>query len=111
MMSIVAIASPAPFTRHATVPSNWMKFRFALPARISAGFSSPSSRSAAMSLCRNSALSSKSNLASRTTTSPLFVTASGFTSARVASFSKYTFESASMIFSAFATWSPAKPSS
>ena len=93
------------------VPSSWMKFRFAFAARTSAGFSSFTSRSAAMSLWRNSALSSKSNLASSTTTSPVLVTASGLTSARVASFSRNTFASAVMIFSAFAACSPVKPSS
>ena len=54
-----------------------------------------------MSLCRNRALSSKSILASRTTTSPFLVIASGLISARLASFSRNTLESAIMIFSAF----------
>ena len=87
-MSIVPIASPAPLTRQPIVPSSWMKLRFASPARTSAGFSSFMSRSAAIVLWRKSALSSKSNFASSTTTSPFLVTASGLTSARVASFSR-----------------------
>lgn len=62
--SMVAIAKPAPLTKHPILPSSLMKFRFAFWASTSEGSSWVMSRRAKMSFCRNSALSSKPNLAS-----------------------------------------------
>jgi hypothetical protein len=62
--SIVAIANPAPLTRHPTFPSSLIKFRPYSAASTSWGSSWVVSLSLKMSFCRKSALSSKPNLAS-----------------------------------------------
>ena len=91
MMSIVLIANPAPFTRQPMLPSSATYESPNSCARISAGFSSVGSCIAAMSGCRKSALSSKSNFASIAITCPSGCTSvagvntSGLTSTKLAS--------------------------
>ena len=58
IISIVAIARPAPFTIQPTLPSSFTKFRLNSPASTSVGSSSDTSRIASKSAWRMSALSS-----------------------------------------------------
>ena len=87
MVSIVAIASPAPFTRQPMLPSSEMYERSNFDASTSAGSSSSRSRMATMSGCRKSAFESKLSLASSAITRPSPVTTSGLISASDASVS------------------------
>ncbi len=59
IMSIVAIASPAPFTIQPTLPSNFTKFRLYFPASTSVGSSSEISRKDERSACLIIAFSSR----------------------------------------------------
>ena len=85
--SMVAIASPAPFTRQPMLPLSEMYDRSNLEASTSAGSSSSRSRMATISGWRNSALSSKFSLASSASTLPSPVRISGLISASDASHS------------------------
>jgi hypothetical protein len=87
IVSIVAIARPAPFTMQPMLPSSEMYESSCFDASISSGSSSSMSRIATMSGWRNSALSSKLNFASSAITSPEPVTISGLISASDASVS------------------------
>ena len=59
IISIVAIASPAPFTIQPTLPSSFTKFRLNCPASTSVGSSSVTSLIAARSGCLINEFSSK----------------------------------------------------
>lgn len=81
MMSIVAMARPAPFTKQAMSPSRATYWRSKSLASASRGSSSHGSRIAAIRGCRKSALSSNVILASSARTRPESVIASGLISA------------------------------
>ena len=85
MMSMVAMARPAPLTMQPMLPSSLMKFRSNFLASISAGSSSSRSRRSSSSRWRKRALSSKVILQSRASTLPSAVTTSGLISTRAAS--------------------------
>ena len=87
IISIVAIARPAPLTMHPIVPSSFIYDRPYLLASVSIGSSSFKSFKEIISGCRYKALSSKLILASRHIRSPLLVKTKGFISIRFASFS------------------------
>lgn len=115
MMSIVAMARPAPFTRQPMVPSSAMKFRSYFAARSSASSSSEGSPSAAIAFWRNIALSSKSNFASIARTCPsgcasvAGVTTSGLISASEASDERNNFERFIIALTAWPSCLPLKP--
>ena len=67
IISIVAMARPAPFTIQPTLPSNFTKLRLYLPASTSVGSSSDVSLNEARSAWRISALSSRLILQSTAT--------------------------------------------
>mmetsp|Transcript_3298 Transcript_3298/g.7975 ORF Transcript_3298/g.7975 Transcript_3298/m.7975 type:complete len:350 (-) Transcript_3298:88-1137(-) len=85
MMSMVAMARPAPLTRHAMLPSRLMKLRSCAAACTSRGSSWEVSRCSWMAFWRKSALSSKLTLASTATTLPSGVSVKGLTSTIVQS--------------------------
>src|SRR5579859_1743571 len=87
MVSIVAMASPAPFTKQPMLPLSEMYDKSNFDASISAGSSSSRSRIATMSGCRNKALESKLNFASSARTLPSPVKIRGLISANEASHS------------------------
>jgi hypothetical protein len=78
--SIVAIANPAPLTRHAIFPSKQILFRLYADTSTSLGSSSPVSCDCAMSGCRMSALSSKLTVQSMAEECPSFVKTNGLIS-------------------------------
>ena len=90
IVSIVAIAKPAPFTIQPMSPSKAMYDKSYLEASISFGSSSSKSRNSWISLCLNIALSSKLTLASNAKTSPSPVVTSGLISTIEQSFSTKT---------------------
>mmetsp|Transcript_13932 Transcript_13932/g.27578 ORF Transcript_13932/g.27578 Transcript_13932/m.27578 type:complete len:325 (-) Transcript_13932:125-1099(-) len=100
MMSMVAMARPAPFTRHAMLPSRLMKLRSNDAASTSIGSSWEVSRRLWISFWRKSALSSKPILASTQQISPAVVSMNGFTSTMVQSHLINVSYSASMFFAA-----------
>mmetsp|Transcript_48131 Transcript_48131/g.75165 ORF Transcript_48131/g.75165 Transcript_48131/m.75165 type:complete len:304 (-) Transcript_48131:184-1095(-) len=85
MMSMVAIASPAPLTRQAMLPSRLMKFKSNLAASTSNTSSWEVSRWSWISFWRNSAFSSNPTLASTQQISSLVVSMKGLTSTMVQS--------------------------
>ncbi len=87
IVSIVAIARPAPLTRQPMLPSSEMYERSNFDASISAGSSSSRSRISTISGWRKSAFESKLSLASSAITRPSPVTTSGLISASDASVS------------------------
>ena len=109
IVSIVAMARPAPLTRQPTLPSSLMNDRPYLLASTSAGSSSLRSRSAATSGWRKRALASKLIFASRATTSPWAVTTRGFTSRRSVSSSAAARATALRRATPFLCVSPASP--
>src|SRR3984885_13799340 len=85
IVSMVAMASPAPLTKQPMLPPSEMYDRSYFDASTSAGSSSSKSRIATMSGWRNSAFESKFNFASSAITSPFPVMISGLISASEAS--------------------------
>mmetsp|Transcript_9635 Transcript_9635/g.30531 ORF Transcript_9635/g.30531 Transcript_9635/m.30531 type:complete len:260 (+) Transcript_9635:555-1334(+) len=85
IMSNVAMARPAPLTRHPMDPSRPIKLRSCLDASTSRGSSSVVSRMAKISSWRNDALSSKASFASKETMSPSGVSTNGLISTCVQS--------------------------
>ena len=85
IISIVAIAKPAPFTMHPILPSNFMYAKSCLLASISAGSSSFKSLNSKISGCLNIELSSKFILASRQSKSFSSVKINGLISTKFAS--------------------------
>jgi hypothetical protein len=110
MMSMVAMASPAPFTMQPMLPSSLMKFRSNFLASISEGSSSSRSRRSSSSRWRNRALSSKLILQSRARTLPSVVTTSGLISTSAASTSMKAWYSLMRKPAAFLAASPLRPS-
>jgi hypothetical protein len=84
-MSMVPMASPAPFTMHPISPSSLTYDSPYLRASVSCGDSSSRSRISARSGCRYSALSSRTILPSKATKRPSPVMTNGLISARLAS--------------------------
>ncbi len=84
--SIVAIANPAPFTKHPIFPSSFTYDRPDSLARTSTSSSSLKSRNESQFLCLNSAFSSKETFESRATISSFLVLTNGLISTIVQSF-------------------------
>ena len=87
IISIVAMARPAPLTKHPIVPSSFIYAKSNLLANISAGSSSVSSLNDIISGCLNKALLSKDIFASRAIKLYSEVNTRGLISNKLASFS------------------------
>ena len=85
MISIVAIANPAPFTKQPISPSNFMYAKSNFLANVSEGSSSVSSLSSKTSDCLNKLLLSKDIFASSAINLFSFESTSGFISTKLAS--------------------------
>ena len=85
MISIVAIANPAPLTKQPISPSNFIYAKSNFLAIVSDGSSSVSSLSSKTSGCRNKLLLSKDIFASSAINLFSFVRTSGFISTKLAS--------------------------